>query len=707
MNIDVYNTHIELYPYTLGDYPLIEKWYTGIDKFSNAEFPCGYLIEDNKLYLPRGTSISHLESMTGGVVKFVKNVDSHERMNTKFYANVEPRNELQKDSIKFLLSHHQQLGLNLQTGFGKQEPISRLIPVPEGGTKRMGDLQIGDKIFGSDGKPTTVIGVYPQGKKEVYEITFSDGRKARCGLEHLWEVYIDDSDKPCVMRLKDIISNNKTYRIQTLSNPVQYENKDVLIDPFIMGFNINKHIPEEYLYNSLDIRMKLLKGLIHGNGKVINENKMLYVSKSSILLNQINELVLGLGLFSNINKNVLRIEIPKERYLKIEDIKYVGKEESQCIAVDAINKLYLTEDFIVTHNTYCVANAVTEMNEKTLIITPNESIKIQWLNTFVNMFDYRSKHIMNISGSNVIDGIMNDEISIKDRNIFLVNHQTLHSYLFNNNSYLFHKFFKKLKIGIKVYDESHLNFANILLIDFFSNTKKTIYLTATFDRSDKTESACFKRAFSSVIGYGEEESLKITEKHILYHVVNINSNIEYKNRARIMAFPGYTAIKAGRYAFFDDPKDTTYNTIKSILNLVSNVEGKILIFVPLIEAADKVVDKLKLDFPDKKIMPYHSKMDKSEKSEIDKYNIIVSTIKSTGTGMDIPGLRVVINTENFASTVLAQQVIGRLRPYAKDKETFFFDIVDICIPNNNYYFKARFKKISTLVKKVIYLDINK
>ena len=373
MNIDVYNTHIELYPYTLGDYPLIEKWYTAVDKFSNAEFPCGYLIEDNKLYLPRGTSISHLENMTGGVVKFVKNVDSHEKMNTKFYANVEPRNELQKDSIKFLLSPHQQLGLNLQTGIGKQEPVSRLIPVPEGGTKKMGDLKIGDKIFGSDGKPITVIGVYPQGKKEVYEITFSDGRKARCGLEHLWEVIIDDSTNPCVMRLKDIISNNQIYRIPTLSKPVQYKHKDVLIDPFIMGFNINKHIPEEYLYNSLDIRMKLLKGLIYGNGKVINENKMLYVSKSSILLNQIKELALGLGLFSNINKNVLRIEIPEERYLKIENIRYVGKEESQCIAVDAINRLYLTEDFIVTHNTYCVANAVTEMNEKTLIISPNEN----------------------------------------------------------------------------------------------------------------------------------------------------------------------------------------------------------------------------------------------------------------------------------------------------------------------------------------------
>lgn len=699
MNIDVYNTHIEVYPYSFGDYPIIESWYTAKDKFTNTDFPCGYLIQDNKLYLPRGTSISHLESMTGGVVKFIKKSDPYEKMTTKFYPLYEPRNEIQEESIKFLKGDNAQLTLNLLMGGGK---------------------------------------------------------------------------------------------------------------------------------------------------------------------------------------------------------------------------------------TYCVAYAVSEINDKVLVITPNEGIKLQWIKTFRDMFDYRSKHIMNIAGSYVIEGIMNDEIDIKDINVFLVNHQTLHSYMFNNNGYMFHRFFKKLKVGIKVYDESHLNFMNILLIDFFTNTKKTIYLSATFSRSDKTEAECFKRAFNSTLAYGEQESLNILEKHVVYHIVNINSKIDHKNRARLLAFPGYaepvsrkipcpngcirmgdlqvgdyifgsdgsknrveeifdkgeldvyqitfsdgriamcsldhlwrvrvcdieyvlslhdimtlyrdnkvyipilrepvqfeemgimknayhkgveisfthedipdeylynsyevragllftiienssfvsenkelleqlqfiarslgfeaniknnlldvittpediyikhiklshreecrcirvsannalyltedfivthnTSNKFGVYAFTGDPNQTMYNTIKSLIKLTENLDGKTLIFVPLIEAVDSVASNLRRDFPDKRITPFHSKMSKDEKENMEKYDIIVSTIKSAGTGKDIPGLRVVINSESFASTVLAQQVFGRLRPYAKDKETFFFDIVDTCIPQCNYYFRARFKKIETLAKKVVYLDINK
>lgn len=475
MNIDIYNTHIELYPYIKEDYPIIEEMYTATDKFADKEYPCGYIIENNKLYLPRGTSISHIESITGGKVKFIKESDPVSKMTRKFYPLVDPRNELQERSIEFLKQDHKQMALNLSTGFGKS---------------------------------------------------------------------------------------------------------------------------------------------------------------------------------------------------------------------------------------YCVCNVITELNQKALIISPNENIKMQWMNTFMKMFDYRSKNIMNIAGSNIIDGIMFDEINIKDIDIFAVNHQTLHSYLFSNNSYQFQKFFKKLKIGVKVYDEAHLNFMNILLIDFFSNTNKTIYLSATFDRSDKSESECFKKAFSSVLAYGEKESAEAVTKHVLYHVVNINSKIDQKNRAKIFSYPGYTSIKAGRYNFFYDDKNTMYNTIKDILNLTKNLEGKILLFVPLIEAVDDVTEKLIKDYPDKKIMAMHSKMNKRDKGDFSKHDLIITTIKSAGTGLDIPGLRVVINTENYASKITAHQSIGRLRPY-KDKETYYFDIVDICVANNNYYFRARFKKIQTLVKKVIYLDMNK
>jgi len=57
------------------------------------------------------------------------------------------------------------------------------------GRKRIGDIVIGDKIIGSDGKSHDVIGVYPQGIKKVYKMTFSDGYSMECSSEHLWKVF--------------------------------------------------------------------------------------------------------------------------------------------------------------------------------------------------------------------------------------------------------------------------------------------------------------------------------------------------------------------------------------------------------------------------------------------------------------------------------------------------------------------------------------
>ena len=375
--------------------------------------------------------------------------------------------------------------------------------------------------------------------------------------------------------------------------------------------------------------------------------------------------------------------------------------------VDSYDHLYVTEDFIITHNTFCVAYASTELMKKTMIITPNESLKMQWLKTYSTMFECKSKHLMNIAGSGIINGIMEDLIDYNDTDVFFVNHQTLQGYMANNNGYMLHKFFKKIGIGIKVYDESHMNFNNILTIDNFSNTDRTWYLTATFDRSDKTESKCFKRAFNSVITYGEMESKEVVKKHVIYHVVDINSRITPKNRASVIGYTGVTAISYGKYAFFNDPNDTAYKVILTLLEKTKNMEGKTLIFVPLIDAVDEVVKRLKKDFPEKSIAAYHSRISKDEKESAVKKDIIVSTIKSCGTGKDIPGLRCLICLEPIASKVVAQQLIGRLRPYADDKDTYFFDVTDISITPLIWWRNSRIKKYQELAKKIIYLNIDK
>ena len=471
LTLDVYNTHMELYPYKQFDLPWLEKQYTALDKYTNTEYACGYIIHDGKLFLPRGTSISKIEAVTGCRVNMIQDPDPVEYMDVRHSSLYEPRNKVQYDSIEFLKGEGHQLGLNLRTGFGK---------------------------------------------------------------------------------------------------------------------------------------------------------------------------------------------------------------------------------------TYCVAYTSTMLNVRTLIVTPNTGLKNQWIKTYKTMFDYRSKHLVDIAGSAIMDAILDGDIRPAD--VYFVNHQTLRSYLAQSGPYKFRQFFQKLGVGIKVYDESHMEFANILLIDFFSNTDRTWYLTATFDRSDKSESICFRHAFASVDSFGKEESTAVTAKHVIYHTVNINSRISPKNRAKLMGYPGFTAAKYGRYCIFDDPNDTAYKATLAILNKTKNMEGKTLIFLPLIDDVEEVVKRLKRDFPDKSVAAYHSKIDKEEKESAEKKDIIVSTIKSCGTGRDIKGLRCIICLEPVASKVVTEQTIGRLRPYAEGKDTYYFDVLDTCIQPLNYWHKSRFKVAQSLAKEVIQLN---
>ena len=72
---------------------------------------------------------------------------------------------------------------------GKAVPVQTELPTPDG-PRQAGSISVGDLLFDREGHPTKVIGVYPQNeKKEVYELTFGDGRKAKCCLDHLWSVH--------------------------------------------------------------------------------------------------------------------------------------------------------------------------------------------------------------------------------------------------------------------------------------------------------------------------------------------------------------------------------------------------------------------------------------------------------------------------------------------------------------------------------------
>lgn len=136
------------------------------------------------------------------------------------------------------------------TGCGKAIPNYTEIPTPNG-KRKVGDIKVGDYLFGQDGKPTKVLAVYPQEEeKEIWKVTFLDGRIAECCENHLWEYGYDSHRKQAyrVESIKEIYdrslklkgglrnSNGKGFRFHIkLNEAVEYPEKKYDLDPYILG----------------------------------------------------------------------------------------------------------------------------------------------------------------------------------------------------------------------------------------------------------------------------------------------------------------------------------------------------------------------------------------------------------------------------------------------------------------------------------------
>lgn len=127
-------------------------------------------------------------------------------------------------------------------GVGFEQPNSEIVKTFSG-DKLVGDVKVGDKLIGIDGNETTVLEVYPQGLKDVYEIKLHDGRTCRCGADHLWLVHdhtvcrnvvIKTSEMASKGIFKSIKTHSYRFKIPKLS-PIQYKDSILPIPPYVLG----------------------------------------------------------------------------------------------------------------------------------------------------------------------------------------------------------------------------------------------------------------------------------------------------------------------------------------------------------------------------------------------------------------------------------------------------------------------------------------
>ena len=126
---------------------------------------------------------------------------------------------------------------------GRAHPLHSKILTPTG-WREMSSLKVGDLVIRSDGKPTEVTGVFPQGKKLVYRVTMTDGASALACAEHLWAVRTASDkrrDKTLrVLQTQEMMNNLRCfhqyrYELPLLSAPVEWEFRQTPLDPYSLG----------------------------------------------------------------------------------------------------------------------------------------------------------------------------------------------------------------------------------------------------------------------------------------------------------------------------------------------------------------------------------------------------------------------------------------------------------------------------------------
>ena len=334
---------------------------------------------------------------------------------------------------------------------GRAQPLSSPVLTPSG-FRPIGSLRVGDLVTGSNGLPTPVLGVYPQGRKQVLRLRTQDGSSTLCCAEHLWRVTTPDDrrrGKPGrVLETRDMIgrlraAHQHRFELPLLKAPVEFQPRSVPMDPYALGLLLGdgrltttttpsfttadpelaiggvivanpvtatlrelglagtrsgtKFVPEAYLYNSSAVRLALLQGLLDGDGGPVTQSgrtcRIQYTTCSKGLRDDVAFLVRSLGgvvywrrraaagrppgrvrgraVRHRLDAFVMDIRLPswiepfrlagkrarfrgsgEGRPMRfVHAIEPAGEAETVCIQVAAADSLYVTDDFLVTHNT--------------------------------------------------------------------------------------------------------------------------------------------------------------------------------------------------------------------------------------------------------------------------------------------------------------------------------------------------------------------
>ena len=286
----------------------------------------------------------------------------------------------------------------------KAQPVDTVIDTPSG-PRRFGDLAVGDYVFGSNGLPTMVVDVIKHGVIDAYRVLLNDGSSTICNGDHLWTVQTRKqqygSGDSMVMSTEEMfargpIKHKSHYEFFLPEQPavVFSDSQDLPMDPYLMGVTIgeksyDKFIPDMYMRSSIEERIELIRGIMDSDGSINMDapHRARFTTTSEQLADQLVSLVRSVGGYAarratsvrdgrrdsftvalttpfnpfHMPRKAKRYSGSRKWFRAVASIEPMAPAEMMCITVAAEDGLYLTNDYIVTHNSAGKSSMLLEL----------------------------------------------------------------------------------------------------------------------------------------------------------------------------------------------------------------------------------------------------------------------------------------------------------------------------------------------------------
>jgi hypothetical protein len=536
------------------------------------------------------------------------------------------------------------------------------------------------------------------------------------------------------------IAHPSRYYIQHKHSPI----RNLLKELHFNSKSSEKFIPYIYKCNSINVRLKMIQGLMDTKGQISKTGYNIFYTSSKQLVDDFTWIIRSLGGTAKYlclpalkykYKGEIRTGCPKYRvfaklpapyriatsekhtarirptyrkfhpmYKQIHNIEYAGMTVCQCISTDASDGLYVTDDFVLTHNTYIAIKSATILKYNFLVISNN--LSEQWRERILEYTTTKEDDIEFLGGIDSIDYIWNRIHTYHPPKIILASIQTIMNYISRKDAYVLYpsiqEMMKGLGIGCKISDEHHLNFKANVILDLSLNIKYNRYLTATFMRTDRSENKVFKNIYNATLPDQHIDTDKYTDvimyryslgvkiKYPVFRTINGYSHSKYekyllKNPIHFGSFIDYVLVPLVDRHFI----------------YIRQPPQRCIVFADTIAFCQEICKALSIVYPE---LTVKTKVHTDPESNL-QADIIVTTLGSTGTGSDLQHLLTIFNTLSYQSEVYCIQSFGRLRKL-QDAQTYYIDMYNSSINDQVRHKYMRTKVYERIANSIVEAHIN-